>query len=48
MVLLLDAFPSGIRDLASSKGCRAPCKYATITHLLARLRAQQTSRRRDA
>jgi hypothetical protein len=48
MVLLLDAFPSGIRDPALSKGCRAPCKYATLTHLLARLRAQQTSRRRDA
>jgi hypothetical protein len=48
MVLLLDAFPSGIRDPALSKGCRAPCKYATLTHLLARRRAQQTSRRRDA
>src|SRR5215831_14185436 len=29
MVLLLDAFPSGMRDPALSKGCRAPCKYAS-------------------
>src|SRR5262249_29794346 len=48
MVLLLDAFPSGMRHQALSKGCRAPCKYATPTHPLAWLGAQQTSRRRDA
>src|SRR5262249_60772482 len=42
MVLLLDAFPSGMRDPALSKGCRAPCKHATPAHPLARLRAQQT------
>src|SRR5262249_47798349 len=29
MVLLLDAFPSGMRDPTLSNGCRAPCKYAT-------------------
>jgi hypothetical protein len=29
MVLLLDAFPSGMRDPTLSKGCPALCKYAT-------------------
>jgi uncharacterized membrane protein len=48
MVLLLNAFPFGIRDPALSKGLSGAVQIRKLTHPLARLRAQQTSRRRDA
>src|SRR5262245_58221801 len=39
--------PSGMRHPALSKGCRAPCKYATPTHRLAARSKRRAAEARD-